>query len=90
MYFYKYPFCKEAADRLVKFNVKAFKIGSGECNNYPLVNYISKFKKPIILSTGMNSVNSVKKAVRIIEKHRVPMLFYNVQIYILHPHILSD
>lgn len=66
------PFCKEAADRLVKFKVKAFKIGSGECNNYPLINYICKFKKPVILSTGMNSIDSVKKSVKIIEKHRVP------------------
>ena len=66
------PFCKEAADRLVKFKVKAFKIGSGECNNYPLINYICKFKKPVILSTGMNSIDSVKKSVKIIENHRVP------------------
>ena len=83
------PFCKEAADRLVKFNVKAFKIGSGECNNYPLVNYISKFKKPIILSTGMNSIKSVKKAVRIIEKHRVPYaLLQCTNLYPTPPHLV--
>ena len=45
------PFSREAADRLNKFKVKAFKIGSGECNNYPLIEHICKFKKPIILST---------------------------------------
>tara|TARA_A100001015_G_C14943618_1_gene693617 strand:+ start:265 stop:1302 length:1038 start_codon:yes stop_codon:yes gene_type:complete len=66
------PFCKEAATRLANFKVKAFKIGSGECNNYPLIEYICKFKKPIILSTGMNSISSVQIAVNIIEKYRIP------------------
>ena len=41
------PFSKLAVDRLIKFKVPAFKIGSGECNNYPLIEYIAKFKKPI-------------------------------------------
>ncbi|MDC0240792.1 N-acetylneuraminate synthase family protein, partial [Candidatus Pelagibacter sp.] len=50
------PFSRAAADRLVKFNIPAFKIGSGECNNYHFVRYLCKFKKPIIMSTGMNSV----------------------------------
>ena len=36
------PFSRKAVDRLVKFKVPAFKIGSGECNNYPLVEYIAK------------------------------------------------
>lgn len=67
------PFSKAAADHLNSLKVPCFKIGSGECNNYPLINYISKFKKPIILSTGMNDINSVKKAVQIIKKNRVPL-----------------
>ena len=45
---------REAADILNSMKVKVFKIGSGECNNYPLIEHIAKFKKPIILSTGMN------------------------------------
>ncbi len=59
------PFSKKAVDRLVKFNVPAFKIGSGECNNYPLIKYISNFKKPIILKNGMNDINSVAISVEI-------------------------
>lgn len=65
------PFSKKAVDRLVKFKVKAFKIGSGECNNYPLVDYIASFGKPIIISTGMNDVYSIKKAVKILKKKSV-------------------
>ena len=39
------PFSRSAVDRLDKFNVPGFKIGSGECNNYPLIEYIAKKKK---------------------------------------------
>lgn len=66
------PFSREAADRLKRMNVKAFKIGSGECNNYPLIEHIAKFGKPIILSTGMNNIASIKKAVRILEANKTP------------------
>ncbi len=65
------PFSRKAADRLLKFRVKAFKIGSGECNNYPLVDYIASFGKPIIISTGMNDVKSIRKAIKILDKRKV-------------------
>ena len=68
------PFSKEAAIHLNKINVPAFKIGSGECNNYPLIEFICKFKKPIILSTGMNNLKSVTKAVKIIKKNNIPLV----------------
>lgn len=63
------PFSRKAVDRLVKFKIPAFKIGSGECNNLLLVEYIAKKNKPIILSTGMNDISSVKKTVTIINRH---------------------
>jgi N-acetylneuraminate synthase len=66
------PFSRAAVDRLVKFDIPAFKIGSGECNNYPLIKYISKFKKPVILSTGMNDLESISQAVSIFEQSHVP------------------
>ncbi|MDB2442442.1 N-acetylneuraminate synthase family protein [Candidatus Pelagibacter bacterium] len=76
------PFSRKAADRLGKFNVPAFKIGSGECNNYHFIKYICKFKKPIILSTGMNSINSIKKSVQIIQKNKIPLaLLHCTNIY---------
>ena len=72
MIFMSTPFSRAAADRLEQMNVPAYKIGSGECNNYPLIEHICKFKKPVILSTGMNSIESVKKSVEIIRKYNVP------------------
>ena len=64
------PFSKKAVDRLIKFKVKGIKIGSGECNNFPLVDYIAKFKKPIILSTGMNDLKTIKNSIKIIKRYK--------------------
>ena len=51
------PFSRAAADRGSKrLGVQAYKIGSGECNNYPLISHIASFGKPVILSTGMNDL----------------------------------
>lgn len=71
MIFISTPFSRAAVDRLIKFKVPAFKIGSGECNNYPLIEHLCKFKKPVILSTGMNNIKSIKKAVAILEKNDI-------------------
>ena len=68
------PFSKAAADRLAKFKVPAFKVGSGECNNYDFISYLVKFKIPIIMSTGMNTINSIKKSVNIIKKNKIPLV----------------
>ena len=71
MIFISTPFSRAAADRLHQWDVPAYKIGSGECNNYPLLEHIASFGKPIILSTGMNTIESIAKAVSIFEKHQV-------------------
>ena len=71
MIFISTPFSRAAADRLHQWDVPAYKIGSGECNNYPLLEHIASFSKPIILSTGMNTIDSIAKAVSIFEKHQV-------------------
>jgi len=66
------PFSREASDRLEKMGVVAYKIGSGECNNTPLIEHIAKKGKPIILSTGMNDIRSIRRSVNIIKKYNVP------------------
>ncbi|MBR8466370.1 N-acetylneuraminate synthase family protein [Campylobacter sp. faydin G-140] len=72
MIFISTPFSRAAALRLKKMDIPAYKIGSGECNNYPLIKLVASFKKPIILSTGMNSIASIKKSVDIIRAAGVP------------------
>lgn len=66
------PFSRAAVDRLVEFDIPAFKVGSGECNNYPLIKYIARFNKPVIISTGMNSIESVRPSVEILNKANIP------------------
>lgn len=67
------PFSRAAANRLQTMNVPAFKIGSGECNNYPLLAHIAEFGKPMIVSTGMNDLASIKKAVDVVRAKHAPI-----------------
>jgi sialic acid synthase SpsE len=77
MIFISTPFSRAAADRLERMNVSAYKIGSGECNNYPLIEHIASFGKPMIVSTGMNDISSVRRMANILEQ-------YNIQYALLH------
>ena len=82
MIFISTPFSRAAADRLISWDVPAFKIGSGECNNHPLLEHIASFGKPMILSTGMNDLESVAKSVKILEKYKVPFaLLHTTNLY---------
>lgn len=83
------PFSRAAADRLARFDIPAFKIGSGECNNYPLVRHIARFGKPIILSTGMNTIESVRPSVEIMRKACVPFaLLHCTNVYPTPPELV--
>lgn len=89
MIFISTPFSRAAADRLHTFNVPAYKIGSGECNNYPLLEHIASFDKPVILSTGMNTIESITKAVNIFKKHGVPYaLLHTTNLYPTPDHLV--
>lgn len=82
MVFLSTPFSRAAADRLERFGVQAYKIGSGELNNYPLIKHIASFGKPMIVSTGMNNIASIKKAVAILEEAVVPYaLLHTTNLY---------
>ena len=61
------PHTEDALDFLEPL-VPAYKIGSGDLNNLPFLEKAAKKNKPIILSTGMSSLEEVKKAVETIKK----------------------
>ncbi len=89
MIFISTPFSRAAAERLERMKVSAYKIGSGECNNYPLLEHIAQFGKPVILSTGMNTIESVQKAVQIFEKANVPLaLLHTTNLYPTPPELV--
>jgi len=89
MIFISTPFSRAAVDRLERFGVRAYKIGSGECNNYPLIHYIASKKKPIILSTGMNDISSIAKSVAIMRQYKIPFaLLHCTSIYPTPPSLI--
>ncbi len=89
MIFISTPFSRAAANRLEKMGVSAYKIGSGECNNYPLIEHIASFGKPMIVSTGMNDIKSVRKTVKILEKYNVPYaLLHTTNLYPTPSHLV--
>ena len=82
MEFISTPFSRAAAERLEKFGVKAYKIGSGEMNNLPLIRHIARFGKPMIVSTGMNDLESIQRTVAILEEEKVPFaLLHTTNLY---------
>ena len=54
---------------LKSLNMKRYKIPSGEINNVPLLELISRHKKKVILSTGMSTFDEIKFAYKILKKN---------------------
>lgn len=86
MVFLSTPFSRAAAERLEDMGVKAYKIGSGEMNNYPLLDHVASFGKPMIVSTGMNDLKSIDKAVNVLERRGVDYaLMHTTNLYPTRP-----
>lgn len=62
------PFSRAAADFLESLDVPAYKIGSGEADNLPLIRHIAKKGKPVIMSTGMQTISSIRASVAILDE----------------------
>ena len=58
----------KSVDLLQKLKVPAFKFGSGDLTNLPLLKYAAKFNKPMILGTGMATLAEVSEAINTIKK----------------------
>ena len=61
------PFSRAAADFLNDIGVPGYKIGSGEANHVPLIRHIASFGKPVILSTGMQTIDSLRPSVQALD-----------------------
>ncbi len=61
------PFDHSSVDLLNKLKVDMFKIPSGEITNLPLLQYLARTKKMLLLSTGMSTLKEVETAVRSIK-----------------------
>src|SRR5438445_9401200 len=63
------PFSREAADRLERLDVPAYKVGSGEITNLPLIEHIARKGKPMIVSTGMTEMDEIAETVDLIQRY---------------------
>ena len=61
------PFDKKSVDLLESLDVPAYKLGSGELNNFELIDYVQKTGKPIIISTGMATLDEIEETYDFIE-----------------------
>ena len=66
------PFSIKSFNLLNKLKLKIIKIPSGEIDNFPYLKHIGKFKKKIILSTGMSHLEEIKKAIKILTQAGTP------------------
>ena len=71
------PWDKVSLDFLEKFNVAAYKIASADMTNFPLIKHVTSTKKPIIISTGMSTLEEIEKTVNFVKN-------LNVQFILLH------
>ena len=77
----------ESVDFLEKMDVPVYKIASMDMDYYPFVEYIARKQKPIILSTGMASLEGIKETLRVIykTKNRKVILMHCVSNYPTEP-----
>jgi len=77
------PFGMKAVNLLIRLKVPAFKIASGDLTNLPLISYIARNKKPMLLSTGMGNIEEVNDAVQAIKnvKNNKIIIMHSVTSY---------
>lgn len=61
--FFSTPFDIESSEFLNKLNVPCFKIASSDLTNLPLIRTVAKMNKPMIISSGLATMNEIKDAV---------------------------
>lgn len=64
------PFDEEAADFLVALGMRRIKIPSGEITNHPFLAHLAAKDLPLILSSGMATLNEIREAVDVIRSVR--------------------
>lgn len=65
------PFSNAAVDVLEEVGVKRYKVGSGEVNNFVLLEKLARTKKPVIISSGMSSIKELDATVAFLKSRNV-------------------
>ena len=77
IYYLCTPFSLKAAHELNEIGVSVFKIGSGEMTDIPTLKKIANFGKPMIISTGMSTIEEIKRTYDSLLPMNVPLAFTN-------------
>jgi len=72
--FFSTPMSRKAAIKLESLDVPFWKIGSGDVEDYVLLDYIAETKKPVIISTGMVGKKELERVVVYLQKRSVPLV----------------
>jgi len=64
-------FSLQAIDLLEKLNIPAWKVASGEINNFSFLEKLSETKKPILISTGMSRISEIDEAFNFLCKNKI-------------------
>lgn len=64
-------FDEESVDLLDSLDVPAFKVASGELTNLPLLRHMANKKRPMILSTGLSTLDEIEEALAVITEEGV-------------------
>ena len=73
---------QKSADFMERFGTDAYKIPSADLINLPLLEYVAKKGKPMLLSTGMNTLEEIDDAVHVVLKHNPRLvIFHCVSLY---------
>lgn len=75
--FFSTPFDEQSADLLLALGVPALKIGSGELTNHLLLSHVARARVPVLLSTGMSTMDEVRAGVDVVSAHGAPTAVFH-------------
>ncbi len=70
------PFSIEAVELLERLDVPAWKIGSGDIGNLPMIERVAQTKKPVLLSSGMSPWTELDAAVACVGAANAPVAVF--------------
>ena len=68
-----------SVDFLEELDTVAYKISSGDMTNFPLIKYVSKTRKPMIISTGMSKIEEIEKMVSFVKDAKYSICYTSCQ-----------
>ena len=76
------PWDRDSVDFLETLHMPAYKIGSPDMTNFPLIEYVLKTRKPLLLSTGMSTEDEIRRTLAFLVAHDAQCaLFHCVSTY---------